>query len=332
MAQLSASEWDDFLARFPDCHILQTRSWGELKSRFGWEVKRVTCGQTGAQILFRRLPLGLRLAYIPRGPVGQDWPALWPEVDALCRQERAFFLRVEPDLWEPIECETLAKYLPGFNPGIQTIQPPRTIQIDLSCDENTILNQMKQKTRYNVHLAEKKAVIVRPANDMDTFHQLMTQTSQRDQFHVHSLDYYEQAYQLFHEKGGCELLQADYNGQPLAALMVFKQGQTAWYLYGASNEVERSRMPTYLLQWEAIRWAMAKGCSTYDLWGIPDEEEERLEAGFTQRADGLWGVYRFKRGFGGQVKRTVGAWDRVYHPALYHLYRYWTALRKKPEE
>ena len=80
-------------------------------------------------------------------------------------------------------------------------------------------------------------------------------------------------------------------------------------------------MPTYALQWAAIQWAKAKGCTSYDLWGAPDHDEDVLEADFTERSDGLWGVYRFKRGFGGQLKRAVGAWDRVYRPGLYQLYK-----------
>ena len=79
-------------------------------------------------------------------------------------------------------------------------------------------------------------------------------------------------------------------------------------------------MPTYLLQWEAIRWAKQKGCKVYDMWGIPDFPEGELEDQFMTRSDGLWGVYRFKRGFGGKIVRTVGAWDRVYRPMLYKLY------------
>jgi lipid II:glycine glycyltransferase (peptidoglycan interpeptide bridge formation enzyme) len=70
-----------------------------------------------------------------------------------------------------------------------------------------------------------------------------------------------------------------------------------------------------------MRWAKSLGCTTYDLWGVPDEDEETLEAEFTQRRDGLWGVYRFKRGFGGRLVRSVGAWDQVYAPLRYRLYR-----------
>lgn len=137
--------------------------------------------------------------------------------------------------------------------------------------------------------------------------------------------YYQDVYDRFHQAGQCELLFASYEGQVLAGLMVFWHQARAWYFYGASTEEHRNLMPTYLLQWEAMRLAKKHGCRVYDLWGIPDHDEQQLEAAFTSRSDGLWGVYRFKRGFGGEVRRGAGPWDRVYHPLLYSLYRRWSA-------
>jgi lipid II:glycine glycyltransferase (peptidoglycan interpeptide bridge formation enzyme) len=125
---------------------------------------------------------------------------------------------------------------------------------------------------------------------------------------------------LFQPLGRCALVLAEHGGQALAGVMAFALAEQAWYFYGASSGRERSRMAPYLAQWEAIRWAMEQGARTYDLWGVPDEDEAALEAGFEQRRDGLWGVYRFKRGWGGRLERTVGAWDRVYNPVLYRLY------------
>jgi lipid II:glycine glycyltransferase (peptidoglycan interpeptide bridge formation enzyme) len=103
-------------------------------------------------------------------------------------------------------------------------------------------------------------------------------------------------------------------------LLAVALGDTACYLYGASADEGRELMPSYLLQWEAMVWARERGSRAYDLWGVPDEDESTLEAEFAQRGDGLWGVYRFKRGFGGRLVRTVGAWDLVYAPARYRLY------------
>ena len=129
--------------------------------------------------------------------------------------------------------------------------------------------------------------------------------------------------------GQCELVLAQYQGEPLAGVMVFVHGQSAWYFYGASSDRERNRMAPYLAQWEAMRWAKDHGALSYDLWGVPDADEAALEAEFETRHDGLWGVYRFKRGFGGRLVRTIGAWDRVYNPMLYGAYQGYLKLNRR---
>jgi lipid II:glycine glycyltransferase (peptidoglycan interpeptide bridge formation enzyme) len=186
---------------------------------------------------------------------------------------------------------------------------------------------MKQKTRYNIRLAARKGVTIRTTTDLDEFHGLMQVTGKRDGFGVHSREYYRRVFDLFRPRGEVEIFLAEYDGQPLGAVMVFARGRRAWYFYGASNDEERSRMPAYLLQWEAMRWAGRRGCTEYDLWGVPDEDEQALEAQFEIRRDGLWGVYRFKRGFGGRLCRAMQTWERVYISALYTLFRWYAAKR-----
>jgi len=327
MTALTSNAWDEFLAAYPDAHILQTAAWGDLKASFGWQVFRVAAGGVGAQILFRSLPLGYNLAYLPKGPVPaaqNSWDQFWPQVDALCRERKAIFLKIESDFWEQVDDSVSGEAPPpGLRLSPHTIQPPRTLIVDLTPEEDQILAAMKQKTRYNIRLASRKDVVVRTSDDVSVFSDLMEITGQRDDFGVHSLDYYRQAFDLFHRRGACQLFIAQYEDQPLAAIMVFMRGTRAWYFYGASSNQHRNRMPAYLLQWEAMRWAKSRGCQTYDLWGVPDADLETLEADFMKRHDGLWGVYRFKRGFGGQLMRSAQAWDRVYHPAFYAAYRLW---------
>jgi lipid II:glycine glycyltransferase (peptidoglycan interpeptide bridge formation enzyme) len=329
MPQVSLTAWNAYLKNYPDSHLLQTGEWGELKSTFGWDpVRLILDDGPGAQILFRRLPLGLTLAYLPK-PVFSERLAVtsdqfWVEVDSICKKRRAVFLKIELDTWE----SDFMLHHSAFILSKHNIQPPRTLVVNIQGTEDDLLARMKQKTRYNIRLAEKKGVTVRPWEDLAAFHRMMQITGGRDRFGVHSLEYYRRAYELFHPAGMAELLVAEYEGKPLAALMVFARGRRAWYVYGASNDEERNRMPTYLLQWEAMRWARSKGAEEYDLWGVPDEDEETLEAHFTERSDGLWGVYRFKRGFGGQLKRSVQALDRIYHPLLYKLYLWRMAGRE----
>lgn len=319
-SSLGDARWEQTLARYPEAHLLQTSAWGDLKRAFGWQVLRVQSGAAAAQVLLRQLPLGLRFAYIPRGPMGDWLPSLMPELDAACRSAGAFALIIEPDAPDdPVLADALNSH--GFRPSRQTIQPRRTLVVDLHGTEDDVLARMHQKTRYNIRLAAKKHVTVEAWHDLDSFGSMMQQTASRDGFGSHHAAYYARAHALFHPSGSCKLLVARHAGQPLAALMVFARGRRAWYLYGASLELERQRMPAYLLQWEAMRWARARGCTSYDLWGVPDAELAELERDFPLRADGLWGVYRFKRGFGGDLVRLIGAWDRVYRPRRYALFQ-----------
>ncbi len=321
MPQVSLADWNQFIKNHPEAHLLQMGEWGELKNDFGWKpIRLILNNEVGAQILFRRLPLGLTLGYMPKPVFSGQWSAVsdqfWKEVDSVCKQNRAVFLKIEPDVWT----EEFIIHHSSFVLSPHNIQPPRTITISIKEEDEQILARMKPKCRYNIRLAEKKGITIRAWDDISAFHEMMTVTGGRDNFGVHSREYYQRAYELFHSKGTCELLVAEFEGKPLAALMVFANGKRAWYVYGASNDQERNRMPTYLLQWEAIRWAKVRGCEEYDLWGVPDENEETLEAQFESRHDGLWGVYRFKRGFGGMVKRAAQAVDRVYNPLLYWAY------------
>lgn len=312
---------------FPSSHLLQTPEWGAFKQVFGWDPRVVSTSSATAQILFKQLPLGLTVAYLPKGPVGSNWAELWQEADQLCKQKHAVFLQVEPDYFEPQPDWIKPQWMDGFTLEPHTFQPRRTILIDLTQEEDALLAAMKQKTRYNIRLAKKKGVVVEESADLEEFYQLTRTTGERDGFAIHSRDYYETVYKLFAPLGQCVLLRASVEGNPLAYLMLFLKDDRSWYFYGASDDASRNLMPTYLLQWEAMRIAKARGAASYDLWGIPDEDEEILEQDFTSRSDGLWGVYRFKRGFGGEVKRSAPAFVRIYKPLLYKAYQIYRAKR-----
>ncbi|MCB8985781.1 MAG: peptidoglycan bridge formation glycyltransferase FemA/FemB family protein [Ardenticatenaceae bacterium] len=330
------ADWDAFVAAHPHGSILQTTDWARLKNRFNWSSQRVWLKQdgrfiAGAQILFKSAALGLvKIAYIPHGPL-VDWrdkeqiAVLFNQIDHSAYYHGSGLVKIEPLLWQTemppaAWADLCARH--NLLPNTDTIQPPNTVLVDLRPSLDDILAAMKQKTRYNIRLAERKEVVVRQGSvdDLPTFNALMQVTARRDGFGVHEPAYYKAAYELF-APDRLALFLAEFSGRPLAAIMVSAFGGKAIYLYGASSDEERQRMPTYALQWAAIQWAKEKGCHTYDLWGVPDAPEEDLEAHFTDRSDGLWGVYRAKRGYGGQVQRTVGAADRVYNDLVYKLYK-----------
>jgi peptidoglycan pentaglycine glycine transferase (the first glycine) len=332
----SAEEWDAFVASHSQPHLLQTSAWGELKRSFGWRVRRVALVEdgrfcAGVQLLLHPLIPWLRngpsLAYAPKGPL-VDWgdayttAVLLSAIHPLAREENCVCLTIEPELADARELDARLREC-GFQRSVRSIQPRRTVHVDLTSSEKQILAAMKSKTRYNIRLAERREVEVRAADaeGVSTFYRLSRVTAQRDEFSIHSHAYYQRAYDLFVPAGLASLLLAEYQGRTLAGLMAFACGHRSWYFYGASSNEERHRMPNYALQWAAMCWAKERGCHTYDLWGVPDERESILEAEFSKRGEGLWGVYRFKRGFGGQLIRYIGAYDYIYRPLLYPIYR-----------
>jgi lipid II:glycine glycyltransferase (peptidoglycan interpeptide bridge formation enzyme) len=201
----------------------------------------------------------------------------------------------------------------GWRLSDEQVQFRNTIMIDLKASEDEILAQMKQKTRYNMRLAERKGVSIRIGNldDLPMLYKMYAETSIRDGFVIRSADYYQTTWRTFIQAGIADALIAEVLGEPVAALMLFTFAQKAWYVYGMSREAHREKMPNYLLQWYAIQLAKTKGCIAYDLWGAPDVFVD---------TDPLWNVYRFKEGLGGRIVRHIGAWDFPTRPAVYNLY------------
>lgn len=330
----SESQWAEFVAAQPRAHVLQQPAWGTLKAAYGWGVERVALAEgeqiaAGAQVLFRVLPFRLgTMAYLPMGgfvrndAVTRDdlWQPLWNAVDTCAKRHRAAFLKWEPGIYQKTSAPDFARF--GFQPSVQTIQPPNTILVDISADDDEILARMNQGTRRKIRQSQKNGARYYEGGraDVAKFNAMMQTTGARNAFGVHAPSYYELAYDLFVPQQAALIL-AEHEGDSLAGIMVFAAGNTAWYLYGASSSKKRNLMAAYGVQWTAIQWAKARGCTVYDLWGIPDADEATLEAQFETRSDGLWGVYGFKRGWGGEVVRSAGAWDKVYNPLIYKLYQ-----------
>jgi lipid II:glycine glycyltransferase (peptidoglycan interpeptide bridge formation enzyme) len=342
--------WDRALLALPNPHVLQSWAWGEIKSRHGWRATRLLFQEDGrsvaaASVLQRKLPhLPVSILYVPKGPA-LDWidvplaRKILGELEQWARQRGALFLKVDPDVYYPDD-------VPAFSPrpacapamaGLleargwhfsgEQIQFRNTLLLDLACSEDELLATMKQKTRYNVRLSQRRGVTVRPGTEMDLelFYTLYTQTAQRDDFVIRPYDYYRDAWGTFMRGGLAHLLLAEVEGEPVAGLLLFTFGPTAWYMYGASSDLHRRHMPNYLLQWEAIRQAKAGDCTLYDLWGAPDDLDE---------SDPMWGVVRFKLGLGGHLARGLGAWDFPAHRIGYRLYaqilpRYLDLLRSR---
>jgi len=204
-------------------HILQSPHWAAFKSEFGWQTKAISLPKSThpTQILFRKLPFGLKIAYVPKGPQ-LNWQnttiakAGLQKLVQVAQQPGVFVLKIEPDVAPSSQtAELLAEN--GFRPA-RTIQPAATILVDISAPEDEILARMKSKTRYNIRLAGRKGVSVREgtAADLPTFYRLSQITAERDGFGVHSPEYYRAVYNQFPLENRA-LLVAEFEGEPLRA-------------------------------------------------------------------------------------------------------------------
>lgn len=271
----------------------------------------------------------LCVIYISRGPAlrYEDTglsEAVLAQLEERARQMRAVWLKIDPDV-------VVATGVPGEDddepcpPGAafqellrrrgwrfsrDQVQFRNTITLDLTASEDDLLMGMSQNTRRKVRQAYKKDVQIRPAglDDLPVLYELYRETGERDGFLTRPFAYYRDAWQTMMQAGHAQAFLAYYQDCPIAHVILYVFGRKCWYFYGASTDEERSRMPNYALQWEAIKWAKAHGCEVYDFWGAPDVFDE---------TDRMWGVYRFKRGFRGAVTRTIGAWDYAPNRLLY---------------
>lgn len=345
----SRQEWNTALSTLPFNHLLQSWEWGALKENYGWSAeRRIWRDPAGvplacAQVLERtqRIPLlgrSLRVLYCPRGPAF-DWdhPEIRDQVlrdlEAYARDRDALFIKVDPQLplatgFPDSDEEELDQRghdaqadlcASGWNFSPDQIQFRNTLTLDLTQSEDELLSNMKQKTRYNVRLAGRRGVVVRRGgiDDMDLLYKMYAETSVRDGFVIRSPEYYQDAWGSFITTNLAQPFIATVDEAPVAALVVYRFDRTVTYMYGMSRDLHRDKMPNYLLQWEAIRWAKEAGCTTYDFWGAPNRLVE---------SDPMWGVYRFKAGFGARLERTLGAWDRPVRPLMYRLYHFITPI------
>lgn len=312
-------------------NVLQGWLWGEFKQAHGWEALRLVVENAAgplaaAQVLFRRYG-PISIAYVPRGPLLTTerelvLSDLTLALDVECRRRRAAAIFVEPE--QPLFGNPASGGL-AMQPSRVLLQPKRTIKVPIDLDDETLLARMKPKTRYNVRLAERRGVTIRQGDrsDLQTFYQMLRETGERDQFGIHTFEYYADMLDMFGENA--VLLLAEFEQQAAAGVIVVRHGAEAVYMYGASTTNHQRHMPAYLIQFAAMRWARDAGCSVYDLWGIPESDtppdDAQSAGGGLNVRSGMWGVFRFKSGFGGEIVEYPGVFERVYMPSVLRLGR-----------
>jgi peptidoglycan pentaglycine glycine transferase (the first glycine) len=307
-----ADRWNALVEAASFRSFPQLWEWGELREPSGWRPLRIGVGPdlitplAGAQVLVRRVPLlGWRLAYVPRGPIGDlnDQPirdALFAALRSLARTEGIATVKVDPEA-TPDDAYGQALLAPPWRPAAK-VQPPRTRLIDLSTPEDDLLADLGKKHRQYVHKAERAGVTVEQisgaADEATTtqaladFYRIYAHTAMRAGFVARAQPYYERVWRLFAPNGHASLAFASLNGERVATLFHFTCGDRAAEAYGGMTDEGAASRANYLLKWISILGFKNDGFAVYDLWGL---------------ATG--GIAQFKEGFGGHEVTYVGARD-----------------------
>lgn len=302
--------WDEQLQRWPSANLLQSYGWGEVQAQAGWETHRLTVATAAGPLPVTALVgatgiPGTTRIYVPRGPVcGPSdvaaFAAAAAALAALGRRCRALTLEVEVP-WSAAEVAADHEFW-SWQP-VPARQPLATVVVDLAPPAEQILGSFHAKTRYNVKLAERRGVVVRPGSLTDLI-SCVRATETRQGIHLPS----ERHLRTVSEVLGpaIRVLVAEVAGEVAAAVMLARWEEDVIYLYGGATGGHRQDMPNHLLHWRAMMQAREEGCTHYDLWGIPE----------TDSPDHPWrGLAQFKLGFGGRRIVYAGCRRRDLRPA-----------------
>ena len=290
-------------------HVLQSAGWGDLKAVTGWNVRRFVLDGGVAQVLLKPLPLGLSVAYAPRGPLvapehlGEAIAALR---EALAR-ERCASLLCDPEAPDdPGIRASLART--GVSASPVFVQPRRTLLMDLSKGDEELFAAMRKKTRQYIHKAERAGVVTEESRDIDRFMRVLSAVGQRDRFAIRSREYFETLLSVFGDRA--LLMFARLGDQDAGAMLLVRIADRAWELYGGWSGAHAEARPFYLLKWRAMLRMRQLGVRRYDMYGLADSAD-----------DPLAGVENFKLGYGGEVVEWIGALETPVRRVLYPLWQ-----------
>jgi lipid II:glycine glycyltransferase (peptidoglycan interpeptide bridge formation enzyme) len=305
--------WDRLMHETGRPHLLQSTGWAEVKADAGWRAERYIFEEGDVrvgcvQVLRKRLLKGLDVAYAPRGPLVEDdkLPDAIVALRKMLSRGLTVSLLCDP---EAADSDALAKALEaqGVRRSPVYVQPRRTLLMDLAQDAETMLGAMRKKTRQYIHKAEREGVVTEKTTDLARFHRVLRTVAERDQFGIHSLEYFASLVEAF--GNGLQLRMARVDGEDVGALLVIRIGDRAWELFGGWSGAHSEKRPFYLLKWHSLMQMKELGVRRYDMWGLAEGDE-------------LAGVENFKLGFGGEVTPWIGALETPVTAFLFPLWRF----------
>ncbi len=320
----NSKEFDEFASSHHNGNFLQAPFWADIKDN--WQHKFIVSKDENGKVrgtmllLIQKVPkLPYTFLYAPRGPVSDsdDFDALKDLIDAVkvvAKEKKGYIFKCDPSFLYTDEtfkknAEKLGLTVKPSGKNFEGIQPNFVFRLDIEGKTyEELFEAFHSKTRYNIRLATRKGVTVRRGDksDLPAFHEIMKITGTRDNFSIRPLEYFEKMYDIMADEY-LRLYVAEHEGKMIAGTIAIYYGDKVWYLYGASSNEHRNRMPNYLLQEEMIKWGLEKECKIYDFRGV---------SGDMSPENPLYGLYRFKSGFSGELVQFIGECEMVFKPLV----------------
>ena len=299
----------------PRRNLWQHPIWEEFQKSVGRKTWLLKSDSSSALAIKHNLPLGFSWLEVPRGPLfdsDKGFSGILSEIQKIGKKEKSVFVRMSPYS----ELPQVDNRLSTFRNAVNDHHPKTSLILNLTQSESDILKQMKPKGRYNIKVAKKHDITVKPSKDIEPFYNLLRKTGNRDGFGIHPKSYYQKM--LDGMSDHTQLLLAEYQGKVIAGGIFVYLDEWGIYYYGASDNEYRNLMAPYLVQWSAIQESKKRGCKHYDFLGIaPENVKGHPWAGVTE----------FKKKFGGKVVDYPVAKELVLRPFWYWVYRIYKKVR-----
>ncbi|MDO5026319.1 MAG: peptidoglycan bridge formation glycyltransferase FemA/FemB family protein [Tissierellia bacterium] len=307
-------KYKEFLKDNPYAKPMQDPAWGQVKNNWTQDLVYV---EENKQIIAAMSVLGIKntngkvFLYAPRGPVCdfRNYKLvnrLIQEATVLRDKYDAFLLRMDPEF--PFEEKPIYEYrklgydFRSVGDDIRSFTQPRyNMILDTDgFDKESLLKSFSSKGRYNIRKSAREGIVSKKETNeetLETFYQLTKIMADRQGINHRPKDYFRRLIENFDG----QIFTAYYEDTPLAASLIIPYNDKAYYLYAASSNELRSKMPNYNMVWEEIKWMIDQGIRYFDFGG-------------TFSLDSKDGLYRFKEHFCYPDKYTafIGELDVVF--------------------
>jgi len=301
LEELDKDRWTILENEAQNLSILQTYSWAEVLKSIGTEPRFLMVIDNGSPLLGLLMFRSRFISEFVCGYEARKGPIVVPDVNEsvfsffvsalkdVLKKESALYLYWEPPLHPNLDqCLLDQKFL--------TI-PSATFVVDLRLPLESLWKRLEKRARWGVKKAQKMDITVSEAKNWEgwkRYREIYVYENYHKRVRPRSLKLHKSIYQHLFPEERAKLFVARYHGKTIAGSLFLATNFEMIYYEGASDARFLKFQPNNIIQWHAISWAKQQGIKYYDLGGVLRNPDRR---------HALYGVYMFKRQWGGKLHR-----------------------------